>query len=148
MPFTPPDDHYEQRIRESFASQKFMTRIGASVVSVAPGEVVLELPYRDDLTQQNGFLHAGIVTSIVDVACGYAAYTLMPADSDVLSVEFKVNLMAPGAGERFHAIGRVLRNGRTLSTCAGEVWSLASGGRKQIAAMLATMIRVDRGGQP
>ena len=144
MAFVAPTADFEKRIRESFAKQTFMVGIGATISSVTPGEVVLDLPFRGDLTQQNDFLHAGVVTALADVACGYAATTLMPVGSDVLSVEFKINLIAPGLGERFSAVGRVLRAGRTLTTCAADVWAIHRGETTQIAAMLATMMQVTR----
>ena len=140
--FTPPDPNYETRIRASFDQQKAMQTIGATIGSVHPGEVHIELPYSEHITQQDGFLHAGIITTIVDTACGYAAYTLMPADSRVLSVEFKINLMSPAIGETFTAIGKVIKSGRTLTICQGEVLAFKEGGSKLVAMMQATMIRV------
>jgi uncharacterized protein (TIGR00369 family) len=138
--FQPRDPQFETRVRESFARQTVMTTIGARLARVAPGEVEIELPYRADLAQQNGFVHAGIVTTIADSACGYAAYSLMPAASDVLSVEFKVNLMAPAAGERLVARARVLRPGRTLTVCQSDVFAVRSGEETQVATLLGTMI--------
>jgi uncharacterized protein (TIGR00369 family) len=128
-------------VRASLSRQSFMTLLGAEPVDISPGRVVLEMPFRADLCQQNGFLHAGVITSIADSACGYAALTLMPPSSDVLSVEFKVNLLAPSVGDRFRAVGAVVRSGRTLTVCSGEVFALA-GGRpdKQVALIQATMI--------
>lgn len=130
----------EQRVRDSFARQTLMETIGATIVSVRDGEVEVALPYRSDLTQQHGFLHAAAITAIVDSACGYAAWTKMPPTSEVLSVEFKINLLAPAAGDRFVALGRVLRSGKTLTVCAGEVHAELDGTRKLIAVMQATMI--------
>ena len=132
----------ESRIRESFERQTFMATLGASLVSVAAGEVVIELPFSSALQQQNGFLHAGVTTAVVDSACGYAALSTMDPDSDVLSVEFKVNLLAPAAGSRFRAVGRVVKAGRTLTVCQGEMIALDSG--KTVALMTATMIGVKR----
>ncbi|MFN8609693.1 MAG: PaaI family thioesterase [Vulcanimicrobiota bacterium] len=126
------------RVHQSFARQTFMATLGAELVSVQPGEVVIELSHRPDLVQQNGFLHAGVTTAVVDSACGYAALSMMPEGSDVLSVEFKVNLLAPAAGSRFRAIGRVVKAGRTLTVCQGEMLALDSG--KTVALMTATMI--------
>ncbi|HVZ77883.1 MAG TPA: PaaI family thioesterase [Gemmatimonadaceae bacterium] len=119
--FTPQDPQFEARVRASFARQAFMQTLGAGLERVAPGEVVIALPFRDALAQQHGFLHAGVVTSVVDSACGYAALALMPAGAAVLSVEFKVNLMAPAAGTHFRAIGRVRKAGRTITVCEGEL---------------------------
>jgi uncharacterized protein (TIGR00369 family) len=136
----PPDPNYRERVVASFAQQSVMRLIGATLLTVEPGHVVVELPFRADLCQQNGFLHAGIITTIVDSACGYAAYTLMPADSNVLSIEFKLNLLAPAIGERFEAHGRVLRNGRTITVCTGDLLAFQAGSEKQVATMLATMM--------
>jgi uncharacterized protein (TIGR00369 family) len=129
-------------VRESFGKQAAMVSLGAELIKVAPGVVEIELPYRADLTQQNGFMHAGIITTIADSACGYAAYTLMPADSDVLSVEFKVNLMRPGKGARFVAVAEVLKPGRTLTVVRADVF----GDGVLIATMLGTMMCMKREG--
>lgn len=141
---TPQDPHYESRIRSSFAKQGIMQTFGAQLVSVAPGEVVIEFDYAPSLTQQHGYIHAGVLTTVVDSACGYAAYTLMAADAEVLSIEFKVNFMSPAKGERFRCIGKVLRAGRTITVCAGDVVALAGAEEKVVATMLATMMAVAR----
>jgi uncharacterized protein (TIGR00369 family) len=120
---TPRDPDFERRVRESFARQAAMQTLGITLARVSPGEVVLELPFRDDLTQQHGFLHAGVVTSAMDSACGYSALTLMEPGAAVLSVEFKVNLLAPARGRQFRAIGRVVRAGRTITVTSGELWA-------------------------
>ena len=117
-----------------------MALIGARMLAVAPGRVEIELPFRDDLTQQHGYLHAAAITAIADSACGYAALTMMAPEVDVLSVEFKVNLLAPAAGERFVAVGRVIRSGRTLTVCSGEVHATQGTSRKHICLIQATMI--------
>lgn len=130
----------EERIRASFARQAVMATIGATLTRVAPGAVTIDLPFRADLTQQHGFLHAGIVTTIVDSACGYAALTQMPPTAAVLSVEYKVNFLSPAVGERLVAHGRVLKSGRTLTVCFGEVKAVAGGQERLIATMMATMI--------
>ena len=140
--FQPPDPHYAERMRASFQQQTVMAAIGASVRSVAPGAVEIELPYRADLCQQDGFLHAGIVTTILDSACGYAAYTLMPAGARVLSVEFKINFLAPAVGDRFIARGAVARAGRTVTVCTGEVVAVSQDSERVIALMQATMMAV------
>jgi len=127
-------------VRASFARQSMMTVLGASLERVAPGEVDIRLPFRADLTQQHGFLHAGVTTTIADSACGYAALSLMPPGAAVLTVEFKVNLMAPAAGQVFVARGRVLKAGRTLTTCAGDVFALDGGEEKHVLAMLGTIM--------
>jgi len=140
--FTPLDPQFEARVRSSFARQRVMGTIGAGLTRVEPGAVTIEMPFREDLTQQHGFLHAGIVTTILDSACGYAAFSLMPADVAVLTVEYKVNLLAPAKGERMVAQGRVLRAGRTLTVCAGDVLARAGQGDKVVATMLATLMAV------
>ena len=119
-----------------------MEKIGAYLISVEPGLVEIGLSFREDLTQQNGYLHAGIVTTIVDSACGFAAYSLMPAGSAVLTVEYKVNLMSPARGDKFIATGRVIKPGRTLTVCAGDVVAIVGEERRQVAMMQATMIRI------
>src|SRR4029078_175256 len=129
------------QVRNSFERQTAMSSIGAELLIVEPGKVEIALPYRSDLTQQHGYLHAGIITTIADTACGYAAYTLMPAGSEVLSVEFKVNLLRPAKGERFVAVANVLKPGRTLTVVRADVFGVSeSDERELIATMLATMI--------
>ena len=130
-------------MRASFDAQAYMRLIGARLERVAPGEVDIALDFRDDLTQQDGFLHAAVVAGIADSACGYAAYTLMPADSRVLSVEFKLNLLRPAKGERFRAQARVLRSGRTISVVRADVLAFGDSDDegKVVATMLGTMIR-------
>ena len=143
------DQNFEARVRASFAEQAFMSTCGATMTSVGPGAVTIEFPFREDLTQQHGFIHAGVVAAVADSACGYAALTLMPADAAVLSVEFKINLLAPAAGERFRAVAKVVRAGRTLTVCSAEVHAVRETGHEGalIAAMQATMIAlVDRPG--
>jgi uncharacterized protein (TIGR00369 family) len=134
------DPDYERKVRDSFARQAAMRTFGARLLRVAPGEVDIELPFAPELTQQNGFLHAGVVTAVVDSACGYAAHSLMAPGADVLSVEFKVNLLAPALGERFVARGRVLRGGRTLTVCTGDLFAFRDGEQAHVATMVATMI--------
>ena len=143
MTFEAPDPDYEARVRASFARQAFMATCGASIVSVRPGEVVLEVPHRADLTQQHGYLHAGVIAAVADSACGYAAFTLMPADHAVLSVEFKTNLLAPARGERFRATARVVRAGRTLTVCTAEVVGIEGSEETLVAVMQATMIGLE-----
>ncbi len=138
----PPDPNYEWRVLDSFARQSIMSTIGASLLYVRPGEVAIELPVVGGLGQQNGYVHAGVVTTIADSACGYAALSLAPAGVDILSVEFKVNLLSPATGERLQARGRVVRAGRTITVCTADVFGLAGGVEKHVATMLATMISV------
>jgi len=137
---TPPDLEYESRIRSSFAQQGVMKTIGAHLAQVSPGEVHIELPWSKAITQQHGFVHAGILSTIADNACGYAAYTLMPAGSEVLGVENKINFLAPAKGERFVAIGKVIKAGRTLAVCSGEVWATNNGEKTLVAVMQTTMM--------
>jgi len=138
----PRDPQFEARVRASFARQRFMTTLGASLERVAPGEVVIAFTHRDVLTQQHGYLHAGVMTSVVDSACGYAALSLTEAGVGVLSVEFKVNMLAPAIGERFIATGRVVRAGRTLTVCSGEVTTERDGATVAVLLMQATMMSV------
>ena len=133
-----------QRVRDSFAQQQFMTTIGASLRSVKSGAVEIEIAFRAELTQQNNFLHAGVITSILDSACGYAAMTMAPENANVLSVEFKVNLLSPAVGERFVARAQVKRAGKTITVCAADAFAVNASGEKLVATMLATIIRVDR----
>jgi uncharacterized protein (TIGR00369 family) len=139
-PMKPRDPDWEVKVRDSFARQSLMQTIGAKIAALAPGTCEVELPYRRDLCQQHGYLHAGIATTIADSAAGYAAFSLMPAGASVLTVEFKVNLMAPGAGDRFLARGNVVKPGRTLIVVEAEVAAIANGEEKSIAQMLATMM--------
>ncbi len=140
--FEPRDPGYEARVRASFARQTVMKTFGASLVLVSPGAVDIALPFRDDLCQQHGFVHAGVVTTIADSACGYAALSLMPPDAAVLTVEFKVNLLAPARGDCLLARGRVTRPGRTLTVCQGEVVALADGVERPVATMLTTLMAI------
>jgi uncharacterized protein (TIGR00369 family) len=143
MMHAPRDPDFERRVRASFARQAAMATIGATLVRVAPGAVVIELPFRADLTQQHGFLHAGIVTSVVDSACGYAAMSLMEPGAAVLSVEFKVNLLAPARGDLFRASGRVVRAGRNLTVVSGELRAVEGDGEGTLVAMMTgTMMAV------
>lgn len=133
----------ERRIRDSFGRQQAMATIGATLAAVRDGEVEVVLPHRAANTQQHGFVHAGVIAMIADNACGYAALTKMPADAAVLTTEFKINLLSPGTGDRLIAIGRVIRPGRKLMVCLGEVFAEAAGARKQIALMTASMMVVE-----
>jgi uncharacterized protein (TIGR00369 family) len=136
------DPDFESRVRASFARQRFMATLGASLERIAPGEVAIAFTHREELTQQHGFLHAGVMTSVADSACGYAALSLMEPGTGVLSVEFKVNMLAPAVGERFTATGRVVRSGRTLTVCAGEVTTERDGETVAVLLMQATMMAV------
>lgn len=138
--WTPKDPAFEARVRESFGRQTHMAALGATIVFVGPGEVHVALPFSPQLCQQNGFVHAGAIASVADSANGYAAYTLAPVGTDVLAVEFKINLMSPARGESFLACGRVLRPGRTLTVCMAEVFADAPTKQTLIATMLSTII--------
>ena len=140
MNFEASNPSFVAEVKDSFAKQAVMKTIGAELVSVVSGAVQISLPYRADLTQQNGYLHAGIVTTIADSACGYAAYTLMPPNSAVLSVEFKVNLLRPAKGEEFLAIAEVLKPGRTLTVVRADVFANPKSERVLVATMLGTMM--------
>jgi len=140
--FEPQTPDYVARVRASFDAQPLMRTLGAMLTTVEPGVVHIELPFSAALTQQHGYVHAGAITSIVDSACGYAAFSLMPAGAEVLTVEFKVNLLNPARGERFVAVGRVIKPGRTLTVCQGEVTALAGKERRTVALMQATMMQV------
>ena len=127
-------------IKQSFAKQTIMGLIGAELTRIEPGVIEITLPYRADLAQQHGYLHAGIVTTIADSACGYAAYSLMPPNSEVLSVEFKVNLLRPAKGETFSAVAEVVKSGKTLTVVRADVFGIEQERRELVATMLGTMI--------
>lgn len=147
MTHTPRDPNYEERVRSSFAAQAFMGTLAARLERVAPGEVVIAMPYRADLTQQHGFMHAGTIGTIADSACGYAAFSLMEPGAAVLTVEYKLNLLAPAEGREFSAIGRVVRSGRTLTVATAEVRAHGEGTDRMVALMQSTIISlVDRPG--
>jgi uncharacterized protein (TIGR00369 family) len=133
---------FEQKVRESFGRQAFMATIGAHLVSVAPGAVEIRLPFGRHLTQQNDFLHAGVITCILDSACGYAALSVAPERAEVLSVEFKVNLLAPAVGESFIARAQVKRAGRTLTVCTADAFAQNQGNEKLVATMQATIMNM------
>ena len=138
---TPSNPSYIEEISRSFNAQAAMRLIGAELSLIEPGVIEITLPFRADLTQQTGYLHAGIVTTIADTACGYAAYSLMPGSSEVLSVEFKVNMLRPAQGKSFIARAEVIKPGRTLTVVRGDVFGIAeSGERTLVATMLATLI--------
>ena len=140
--FEAQDSAFEARVRASFARQRVMQAIGASLTRVSPGEVEIVLPFREDLTQQHGFLHAGIVSTIADSACGYAAYSLMPADAAVLTVEYKVNFLSPAQGERMIARARVIKSGRTVTVCTCDVFAVKNAKERIVATMLGTLLAV------
>ena len=138
--FTPADPGFEARVRDSFARQSIMQLIGAELTRVEPGRVEIQLPYRADLCQQHGFFHAGVTATIADSAGGYAAYSLFPADASVLTTEFKINLLAPAAGERLRAVGTVIKPGRTLTISDVEVFAVRDGRQTLCAKLLGTLM--------
>ncbi|HTO73028.1 MAG TPA: PaaI family thioesterase [Gemmatimonadales bacterium] len=138
--WTASDPGFDARVRESFSRQIMMTTLGARIVHLTPGSVDLEAPFAPQFVQQNGFWHAGAIAALADSANGYAAYSLAPAESDVLAVEFKINLLAPAKGARFLAQGRVVRPGRTLTVCAADVFAFDGAARTAVATMLSTII--------
>jgi uncharacterized protein (TIGR00369 family) len=130
-----------ERVRASFSRQGAMATIGAELANVAAGRIAITVPVEPRLSQQHGFLHAGVVVAALDSACGYAALTLMPADAEVLTVELKVNLLAPASGDRIVAEGEVVRAGGTLTVCRGDAYAEQGSRRTHVATMLATMVR-------
>lgn len=136
------DGDFESRVRASFARQRAMVTIGAELTLVTPGTVEIEMPHSPDYTQQHGFLHAGVISMALDSACGYAAYSLMPSDAGVLTIEFKVNLLAPGKGERFLFRGSVTKPGRTIIVADGQAFAYDGDDAKLIATMTGTMMTV------
>lgn len=135
-------ENLHTRIMASFKAQGLMTTLGAEIITVADGEVHITLPFSAKLSQQHGYLHAGAITSIVDSACGYAALTKAPTGYEVVTAEFKINLMRPAIGERFLAIGKVLNAGKLLTICTGEVQAFSGTESKVIAVMQATIVNV------
>lgn len=138
----PRNPQYAQRVHESFALQGIMQTLGARLGLVAPGSVDIALDWAPGLTQQHGFLHAGVVSAALDSACGYAAFTLMPADAEVPTIEFKINLLAPARGECFRMEGRVLKPGRTVTVCEGRAYALHGGTEKLVATMGCTLMAI------
>lgn len=147
--FAAQDPGYERRVRESFARQGMMKHLGAELVSLEPGAAEIRAAFRPELTQQHNYFHAGVTGAIADSACGYAAYTLMPADSTVLTVEYKINLLAPADGEELIARARVVRSGKTLKVCSADVFVKKNGAENHCATMISTVMclagKSDRG---
>lgn len=134
----------QKQIRRSFERQGLMTHLGARLSRIAPGRVHIVLPHRPEVTQQHGYFHAGATSAVADSAGGYAAYTLFPENSDVLTVEYKINLLSPAVGDHIEAVGTVLKAGRTLTVCQLEVFGVQDGRRKLVANGQQTLIRMDR----
>jgi len=127
MTVTPPDPDYRTRCRDSFARQTVMSTIGATLTHLEPGASEIEMPFSAAFTQQHGFLHAGTIATALDSACGYAALTVMEADAAILTIEFKVNLLSPGKGERFIFRGKVIKPGRTILIADGQAFAISNG---------------------
>ena len=138
----PPSTRFRERVRESFARQNVMRTIGAELTNVDYGTVEIEMPYSDALTQQHGFLHAGILSTVLDSACGYAALSVMPEESAVLTIEFKINLLSPGRGERFLFRGEVTKPGSNIIVSDGRGYAIGDGPAKLIASMTSTLMVV------
>lgn len=133
---------FERRVRDSFARQGVMGTLGATLQRVEPGEVEIAVDWAPGLTQQHGFLHAGVVSTVLDSACGYAGFTLMEPEAAVLTIEFKVNLLAPARGQRFRMVGRVLKPGRTITVTEGQAFAIDQGREKLVATMNATLMAI------
>lgn len=140
--FEPRCAQYAGRVRDSFARQGAMQTLGARLGMLEPGAVDIELPWAPALTQQHGFLHAGMVATALDSACGYAGFTLMAEDAAVLTIEFKINLMAPAKGEQFRMEGRVIKPGRTITVCEGRAFAIDGSQEKLVATMGCTLMAV------
>jgi uncharacterized protein (TIGR00369 family) len=138
----PADPDFVQRTRSSFERQAAMKTIGATLGAIEPGRVVIELPFAEALTQQHGFMHAGMIATALDSACGYAAFTLMPHDAAVLTIEYKINLLAAGQGQRFRMEGVVVKPGRTITVVDGRAWAIDGDKEKLIATMTATEMTI------
>jgi uncharacterized protein (TIGR00369 family) len=136
------DDGYKLKVAESFQRQEVMKTLNASILDIRPGEIELEFPYQQSLTQQHGFIHAGTISTVLDSACGYAAFSLMPEDAAVLTIEFKINLLSPAKGDRFRAIGKVKKFGKNITVTDGELFAYSDSGKKLIATMVGTIMAV------
>lgn len=138
--FQVQDPGYEARVRKTFAGQAALTTLGITLARIEPGTLELRMPYDANFSQQNGFLHGGIVSAGLDTACGLASYTLMPANADILTVEFKINLLAPAKGQTFRFVGHVIKPGRTLVVSEGRAYAVEGEREKLIATMSATIM--------
>ena len=143
MTFNPQFPDYKTKVEQSFKNQKFMEHIGAELIDVRPGFCEMHVPFNENLTQQNGFFHAGVISTVADNVAGYASLSLMKENSMVLSVEFKLNLMRPGAGEKLIGKGEVLKYGKTLTVCRADVFIIKNGVEKLCAAAQLTMIEIE-----
>ena len=142
LPLEARDPQFEARVRASFARQQAMKTLGIEIVSLAPGEIELTMPHSPAYTQQHGFVHAGIIATALDSACGYAAFSLMPDNAAVLTVEFKINLLAPARAERFSFRARVVKAGRVITVSEGQALAIEAGGERPVATMTSTLMAV------
>ncbi|MDN5873114.1 MAG: PaaI family thioesterase [Sinobacteraceae bacterium] len=141
-PYTPQDPDFATRVRDSFAKQAVMQSLGAEIAALEAGAITLSMAHAPAYTQQDGFMHAGIISTVLDSACGYAAFTLMPADARVLTIEFKINLLRPANAERYSFEARVTKAGRSITVCDGTAYGLNGGERKAIATMTGTLMAI------
>lgn len=140
--FAPKDPNFSKKVLTSFSKQRVMQTIGAELLEVKPGAVTIRLPFNLELTQQHEFIHAGIIATVLDSACGYAAFSLMPVDAEILSIEFKTNLLAPAKGEFFMAKAQVVKSGRNISVAEGSLLAINQNKEKLVATMTGTMMAV------
>jgi len=144
MNFQPRDPNFQQKVRDSFDQQQFMEHIGAQLFEVRPGYCEIRVPFQESLTQQNGFFHAGVISTIADNAAGYAAFSLMDEKASVLTVEIKLNLLSPGKGDMLIGRGQVLKSGKTLSICRSDLFVVQNGEEKLCAAGQSTLIQLQK----
>ncbi|MGH1480093.1 MAG: PaaI family thioesterase [Geminicoccales bacterium] len=140
--FEPRDPDFRDRVGASFARQQAMHTLGIRIKTLAAGAIELEMPFADALTQQHGFIHAGIMTTALDSACGYAAFSLMGKEAEVLTVEFKTNLLAPASGDLFSFRGEVVKSGRTLTVCEAKAFAITGETEKLVATMTGTLMAI------
>jgi uncharacterized protein (TIGR00369 family) len=138
--FKPKDPLFEERVAASFNRQEAMRTLGVAIAALRPGEIELTMPYAAAYTQQHGFTHAGIIATALGTACGYAAFSLMPIDAAILTVEFKINLLAPARGDRFIFKSRVVKPGRTITVCEAGAFAINGSEEKLIATMSGTLM--------
>jgi len=142
MNFQPRDPNYQQKVQDSFDEQRFMDHIGAQLTEVRPGYCEIRVPFQESLTQQNGFFHAGVISTIADNTAGYAAFSLMTEKASVLTVEIKLNLLSPGKGDMLIGRGQVLKSGKTLTVCRSDLFVVQNGEEKLCAAGQSTLIQL------
>lgn len=140
--FTPNNPYFKKRVQHSFDRQQAMSTLGASIINIEPGKVSIRLPFSESLTQQHGFIHAGIISTVLDSACGYAAFSLMPENAAVLTIEYKINLLSPAQGDWFEAIGVVKKPGRNVTVADGEVYAHSGDKKKLVASMVGTLMSI------